>query len=79
MYSSGECFKSEANSEPRQISKMDFFTKIVHSFSPLTIFQKSSISDVRLGSEYSAEDSKPLWTFSKNQAASYLLIKLLYP
>ena len=60
MYSSGECFKSEANSEPRQISKMDLFTKIVHSFSPLTIFQKSSISDVRLGSEYSAEDSKPL-------------------
>ena len=58
---------------------MDLFTKIVHSFSPLTIFEKSSITDVRLGSEYSAEDSKSLWTFSKNQAASYLQIKLLYP
>ena len=39
-------------SEPRQISKMELFSRIVHVFQSLTIFAKDSISDVRLGSEY---------------------------
>ena len=41
-----------AYSEPRQISKMKLFSRIVHVFQPLTIFAKDFISDVRLGSEY---------------------------
>ena len=67
MNSSCEC--SEANSEPRQTSKMGLFAKIVHGSRPLTILVKSFISDVRLGSENPSADSKPLLTFSKNQAA----------
>ena len=35
-------------------SKILFFPKIVYSFQPLTIFAKSSILDVRLGSEYAS-------------------------
>ena len=41
-----------AYSEPRQISKMEFFSRIVHVFQIVTVFAKDSISDVRLGSEY---------------------------
>ena len=40
------------NSELRQIFKMDFFSRIVHFFQPLTIFAKDSMSDVRLGPEF---------------------------
>ena len=69
MYSSIECFRSEANSESRQTSKIYCFARIVHGFIPLTIFVNSSFSDNRLGSEYPSADSKPLLTFSKNQAA----------
>ena len=54
---------SEANSEPRQTSKAELFAKIANGFSSLTIFVKSSITDVRLGSEYPSADSKPLLTF----------------
>ena len=46
MYSSCECLRSEADSEPHQTSKMDVFVKIVHGFSLLIIFVKRSISDV---------------------------------
>ena len=56
----------------RQTSKMDVFAKIAHGFSLLTIFGKSSISDVRLGTEYPSVDSNPLLTFSKSQAADLL-------
>ena len=42
----------EGYSEPYQISKKELFTQIVNGLKPLTIFVKSSISDVGLGSEY---------------------------
>ena len=42
---------SESYSEPIQTSKMELFGKIVNGFSPLTIFAKSYILDVWLGSE----------------------------
>ena len=69
MYFLSECFRSEANSEPRHISKMNLSAKIVHGYNPLTIFVKSSISDVPLSFENPSADSKPLLTFSKSQAA----------
>ena len=43
---------SEAYSEPCLRSKMELFAKIVNSFQPVTIFAKSSILDIWLGSEY---------------------------
>ena len=36
----------KANSEPSQTSKKKLSAKIVNGFQPLTIFAKSSISDV---------------------------------
>ena len=51
---------SEAFSEYIQISKMEFFAKIVNGFQPLSVFIKISILDVwlasRNASEYSAEN-----------------------
>ena len=44
----------EAHSEPSQVSKMDLFAKIVKGWKSLTIFAKSSILDVCLGSEYTS-------------------------
>ena len=41
--------------EPRQISKMELFEKLVNGFQLLTIFIKSSILDVWQGSEYASE------------------------
>ena len=38
-------------SEPCQTSKMELFLKIINGRKPLTIFAKSSILDVWLGSE----------------------------
>ena len=38
----------EGYSEPRQISKKELFTQIVNGLKPLTIFAKSSITDVSL-------------------------------
>ena len=43
---------AETYSECNQTSKMEFFAVIVNEFYPLTIFAKSSILDVPLGSEY---------------------------
>ena len=45
---------SEPNtySEPSEVSKMEFFTKIVNSFDPVTTFTKGSILDVWQCSEY---------------------------
>ena len=51
----------EAYSEPSQTYKMVYFVKTVNSWKPLTIFPKSSILDVWLGSKYSV----PLDSFSK--------------
>ena len=42
----------EACPEPGQASKMDLFVKIGNGLNPLTIFEKSSILDVWLCSEY---------------------------
>ena len=42
----------EAYSELSRISKMDLFMKIIHGWEPFTIFAKTSILDVWLGSEY---------------------------
>ena len=46
---------SETFSEPSQTSKTELFAKIINNWKPLTIFTKSSILDVRLGSEYASE------------------------
>ena len=51
---------------------MDVFVKIVYGFRWLTIFTKSPISDVGLGSEYATGDSNPILIFSKNETADQL-------
>ena len=43
---------TEAYSKTSRKSKMELFTKISNGFKLLTIFAKSSILDVRLGSKY---------------------------
>ena len=43
---------TEAQSEPSQKSKMELFAKVAKGFNPLTIFAKSFILDVRMGSEF---------------------------
>ena len=48
---------------------MEVFVKIVYGFRWLTIFTKSPISDVGLGSEYATGDSNPILIFSKNETA----------
>ena len=45
----------EAYTEPSQISKMEYFAKTVDAFQALTIFEKSSILEISLGSEYASE------------------------
>ena len=70
IYSFSECLRSEANSEPCQVSKMDHFAKIFYEYGPLTIFVKSSSSDIPMSFEYRSADSKPSLTSSKSQAAN---------
>ena len=48
--------KPEAYTEPRRTSKMKYFSKIANGWKPLAIFAKSSILDVRLGSDYAFQD-----------------------
>ena len=45
----------EVRSELCRISKKELFTQIVNGLKPVTIFVKSSISDVWLGSEYASD------------------------
>ena len=47
--------KSDAHSEPSEASKMEVFAKIVSNWKPLTVFIKSSMLDVWLGSEYASK------------------------
>ena len=49
----------ETYSEPSQTSEMEIFAITVNHFKPLTIFGKSSILDVWLGSEYASAIKKP--------------------
>ena len=56
-------------SDPRRKFRMKLFAKIVHSFRRLTVFVKSSILDVGLGSKYASADSNPLLIFWKTEAA----------
>ena len=44
----------EVYSEPYQASKMELFARIVTSFQPLIIFEKSSILDIWWRSEYAS-------------------------
>ena len=44
--------KLEAYSKHSRASKVELFTKIINWFQPLTIFIKSSMLDVRVGSEW---------------------------
>ena len=46
---------SELYSGPCQTSKMEYFTKLVIGFQPLTIFAKSSILGVEQGSQSVSE------------------------
>ena len=50
-------WKSEVYPDPSWTSKIGLFAKIINGFQPLTIFAKSSILDVQLGSEYTSESS----------------------
>ena len=43
---------SEAYSKPCQSSKNELFAKIINSFQPFTIFEKTSILDIQQGFEY---------------------------
>ena len=72
IYYLSDCFRSKTYSKPCQTSRMGLFPKIVYGFRSLTIIVKSSILDIRLGSEYASTDSKPLLTFLKNEAADLL-------
>ena len=45
------CFLTEAYSEPTQISKTELFVKIFNGLKPWSIFTKSSILDISVGSE----------------------------
>ena len=49
----------KAFSKPSQTSKVQTFAEIVNSKQPLTIFAKSNILDVRMGSEYASTSSFP--------------------
>ena len=62
---------SEAYLEPSEISKMDLFVKIVMSFQPVTIFAKSSILDVLLGSKYASVYIDIRQNFGKNTFQSH--------
>ena len=42
----------EVYSEPSQISKTEYFLKIINDWKPLTIFAKSIVLDVWLSSKY---------------------------
>ena len=46
---------AEVYSRPSRTSTMELFAQIVKDFQLLTIFIKSSILDIRLGSEYASE------------------------
>ena len=69
IYSLSECFRQKDVFRPRRKFKMKLFAKIVHSFRRLTVFVKSSILDVGLGSKYASADSNPLLIFRKTEAA----------
>ena len=60
-YSGKGKWVSKAWSQLSQISKMENFVNIVNGFKPLTIFEKSSILDVYLGSEYTFELHQKSW------------------
>ena len=47
--------QSEAYSEQNRTSKMEFFTKRINGFHPLTMLTKNSILDVRLSLEDASE------------------------
>ena len=49
--------------------RIQYLVKHLYGFSPLIIFVKSSISDVRLGSEQASAGGKPLINFPNNKAA----------
>ena len=51
---------SEAYSEPCQTSKKEFYAKIVNGFLFLSIFPKSSVTDVWQDSEFTSEASNDL-------------------
>ena len=47
-----KCIPAEAHSEPSQLSKKEYFAKIINGWKLSTIFAKNSILDVWQGSEY---------------------------
>ena len=59
----------EAYSELSRTSKKELFAKIVNSFQRLTFFEKSSILDVRPGSEYASEEGLRSRILEKNWQA----------
>ena len=53
---------TEVNTEPTRATKMQLFAKIVNGFQMQSIFAKSYILDVRLGSGYASDkDNENTW------------------
>ena len=50
------------HSESSQTSKMKFFAKTVNGWKSVTIFAKSSILDVLVGSGYSSASGSIIWS-----------------
>ena len=59
-------FPKEEYWEPSQTSKMKLFVQIVNGLQPLTIFAKSSILDIWVGTEYATAQSYVLKTLLIN-------------
>ena len=51
------------HSESSQTSKMNFFTETVNGWKSVTIFAKSSILDVLVGSGYSSATDSIIWSY----------------
>ena len=75
--------ESEEYSEPGRIFKMEVFVKIVNGWKPLTISKKSSISDFRLGYEYTSvgEAREPIkkYLVSTLTFCGLFLTKIFFP
>ena len=62
---------SESYSKPSQTSKTEPFTETVNVWKPLTLFTKSCILDIWLGSEYQSVKSVRIRSFSGPHFPAY--------
>ena len=66
----------EAYSKPRRTSKIEIFAQIIKGWKPLTIFERSSILDVRLGPvsapRLTVRNSQTSWSGAHNSQINTL-------